>query len=462
MESVYFAVQFGIVILILWLFFSKNGAAKDPFSVLVPFFAFFILTYVVRSIDLYYGRTLIFGGSLEGDIGRLLFISLLALGGLSSLALGFVSLKNIGQGSLARLNSVVILPKRVLAVHLVFLLMGAVSIVTLVVKANTNPLDYISELNYYRLNVNNDVGYLKFILNLCGISGVLYFAIATASKRKVSWFLILLPFAINFLFAHRHFAVYYIFSLITVHHYLKKRIPSYKVFLIAFFVFTLNGVFSVWRDFNYQFPERALNISEIFAQYSEKSSIFDVVFMTTYLTSFHGVDSVDKIMQAIEDGADFHYGYRFLLEPIAGAIPYSVWRDKPIPLNAAVNNLMNQTEIDFYDPTERAGGVVGTVLGDLYWAGGITGIMVGMFIIGVLFRLSYRLAHSKGGFAIFAYSIYYPVLFMFISTIGSGIIRLFYFSIVIYIMYRIVRVPRKRFPREHLPNRIDSPAQPGS
>jgi oligosaccharide repeat unit polymerase len=435
-----YLLELSLVVVFSWFFFrSRWGGQSDPFAAIVPFLAFYSLNYSLRSLDLFAGSNPDHTGVLAGNLSNLMPVAHYSLVGVLCFYVGYVFTRKIPKiTNIPFKGGVSISLVRLKILHVILLIISFAAVLVLLLKAGVGPLEYVRNLNYYRLNVNNDVGYLKFLLNLPGLSGILLYAAVCENKKRIPWMLIVLPFMINFFFAHRHFAVYYIFSLMTVRHYLIYRFSLLKVFSFAMTAFLANGIFGAWRDFHYVFPGQELSLKKLLEAYSDNNSFIDVVLYHTYLSGFHGVDSVYKITSAVDDGAGYHYGWRFLVEPIVGAIPYSVWPDKPIPLNTAVNNLINRTPIDFHDPTGPSGGIVGTVLGDLYWAGGIVGIIIGMALIGSIFSICQNLTNKKTAFRIFLYSTYYPVIFMFMSTIGSGIIRLVYFTIFISILYLFV------------------------
>lgn len=438
-----------VVAISLYLFVSRKGAGSDPFAAIVPFMAFYVLNYIVRGFDLSFGISADYTGVLSKNADLLLPIAELVFIGILCFAAGYLLFRPIMKYKPNSAGRQIVSWSRVRLIHVGLCIIAAVVIVVLVVRANTTPFNYIAELNYYRLNVNNDVAYLKFLVNLPGLTGILLYALACEKGKKRPWILIALPFFFNFLFAHRHFAVYYIFSLLTVHHYLIKRFKLWSIGSIVFVAFVANGLFGAWRDFAYVFPGETITLDGILETYSENKSFADVILYHTYFSGFQGIDAVYRIIDAIDNGADFHFGWRFLIEPIAGAIPYTVWPDKPIPLNTAINNLINGVDIDYYDPTDPAGGIVGTVLGDLYWAGGLIGIILGMFLIGMLFRFCQNIVLKRDAYSVFLYSMYYPILFMFISTIGSGLIRLVYFSVFAWFLYLIVTVRHSRLMDPH-------------
>lgn len=173
---------------------------------------------------------------------------------------------------------------------------------------------------------------------------------------------------------------------------------------------------------------------------SEHSSIIDVIITHTYSAGFNGFDVVDKMVSMVDEHqVDFHYGIRFLTEPIVGAIPYSVWPDKPSSLAIAFNNLLRGDAIDVYDPDQPAGGIVLTIIGDLYWAGGILGVCIGMLALGIFINSFYKMTQSKSLVLIFVYASMFPFVFTFAASIAAGFIRMFYFSIVVLIVLNLVK-----------------------
>ena len=67
-----------------------------------------------------------------------------------------------------------------------------------------------------------------------------------------------------------------------------------------------------------------------------------------------------------------------------------------------------------------------------------------MFMIGYLFAYIQRFAKMRTAFPVFLYSAYYPLLFMLVSTIGSAIIRLVFFTIFVVIIYILVEQRRAK------------------
>lgn len=428
-----------VAVLTCILITHRKFAGMDPFHPFVAFLFYFNMYYVVRGFDLFNGALTILGDNIYAGDERVEFICMLVFLSIVSVGIGYLLGKKITLIPSEYLNVSISLSKTREA-HICFLCISFIAAGFLVWRAGVSPLEYVWNLNYYRLNVNNDVAYIKFLVNICGITGLLLYAVYKYRHQKINMMWLILPFAINIGFSHRHYAVYYVFSLIIIRHYLIKKISFSAVLCIGVVAFILNGAFATWRDYKYIFPDQEFNISESLAYYSEHSSISDVIVAHTYRAGFNGFDTVDKMVSMVDENqVDFHYGIRFLIEPIVGAIPYSVWPDKPSSLAIAFNNLLRGDAIDVYDPNQPAGGVVLTIIGDLYWAGGILGVCIGMLAFGIFINSFYKMTKSKSLVSIFVYASMFPFVFTFAASIAAGFIRMFYFSIVVLIVLSLAK-----------------------
>lgn len=423
---------------------DRKFAGLDPFHPFVAFLFFYNLYYVVRGFDLFNGTVTILGYNIYIGDERVAFICMLVLLGIVSLGVGYLLGDKITFIPSEYLKVPISLSKAREA-HIYVSFISLIAAGFLVWRAGVSPLEYVSNLNYYRLNVNNDVAYIKFLVNICGLSGLLLYAVSKYQDEKINVIWLLLPFAINIGFSHRHYAVYYLFSLIIIRHYLTKKVPISAVLCIGLAMFILNGAFATWRDYKYIFPDQEFTVGDALDQYSQHSSVLDVLIANTYSASFHGFDAVAKIVSMIDEKEmDFHYGIRFLTEPIVGAIPYSLWPDKPSSLAIAFNSLLRGEPIDEYDPNQPAGGVVATIIGDLYWAGGIIGVCAGMFVLGVFINFFYKMTEMKSAVSIFVYAVIFPFVFTLVATIAAGVIRIFYFSMVVLILVSLVKQGNKK------------------
>jgi oligosaccharide repeat unit polymerase len=428
-----------VAVLTCILIANRKFADMDPFHPLVAFLFFYNLYYVVRGFDLLNGAITVLGDNIYAGDERVEFICILVFLGIVFLGIGYLLGKKITLIPSEYLNVPISLSKTRKA-HICFSCISLIAAGFLVWHAGVSPLEYVRNLNYYRLNVNNDFAYIKFLVNICGISGLLLYAVSKHQHKKINIIWLMLPFAVNIGFSHRHFAVYYIFSLIIIRHYLIKKISFFTVVCIGALTFVLNGAFATWRDYKYIFPDQEFTISESLAYYSESSSIIDTIVANTYRSGFTGFDAVDKMVSMVDENqVDYHYGIRFLMEPVVGAVPYSIWPDKPSSLAIAFNNLLRGAAIDVYDPDQPAGGIVLSIIGDLYWAGGIIGVCAGMLVLGFFINAFYKLTKTKSVVSIFVYAVIFPFVFTLAATIAAGIIRIFYFSIVVLIVLSLVR-----------------------
>jgi len=239
----------------------------------------------------------------------------------------------------------------------------------------------LGKLGVWLLTANRYIYRKKFrFREIAYISFITVCALSTGSRREL--FIIIL-------------------GIILLRHYLYRKI-SYKALLLLLPIFiVLSIILQFQRNQTHQMFWHRIQSIEYSLHY----------FMKGTLGSF---DYFLKVLNSVPKYVDFQYGrslYYILLLPI----PRHIFPDKPIPTSVFFMNI-------FYPNIYQRGTIIGIpILGDLYFNFHYIGVLIGMFLLGVISKAFYiNLNNSKS-----ALLIYIPFIESLIRSIRGGIQPLF-------------------------------------
>ncbi len=245
---------------------------------------------------------------------------------------------------------------------------SALVVLFLLARAGADPLTYILNLNHYRLSVNRDVGYAKFVLNLWAVVGV----VAYLRQGKGFGRFILLPGLVNVFWGFRFSFAFALFSVLFA---VLSRGPLKMRHVAAGVVaFVLFSGFAVWRDLTYQ----QIALVDLAAYILDLS---DAGLAAALLA--HGFAEHFVALRNLSDAVAFsgsglsppHYGMEYLLQ-IARLLRLGDIFGAGVSVDIQFNAFMggrDPSDLDSFD----AGGVVIGLPGSLLIAGGATALTVG-------------------------------------------------------------------------------------
>lgn len=309
----------------------------------------------------------------------------------------------------------------VLYLHCVFLFVGAAACAALIVRVDTDIWTYFLYQNYFRLEVNNDVGYIKGLINLSTASGLLLY-LACSQVNRVGVFngaLLSLAFIMNLVFAHRFVAVGYLVSLAFAHHAFFRRLNFLDIARIMLLLLIFNAVYANFRDVMHAEISNSIELHDVGAQGIEALGFAMASFLSF---QFHGLTSLIEVERLVEDGVlKFHYGWHYLYDVVFSVVPYSIYPGKYPPIGTIFNMRIRGDYGDIYDPqAEVAGGIVLGYIGDLYYLGGVVAVIVGSFGFGrFLSKVDLSLAGRLGPNAFFMAVVVLPYCVLSVQGIGG-------------------------------------------
>jgi hypothetical protein len=312
-------------------------------------------------------------------------------------------------------------PGRALVIHVFCLVIGIFACGMLMAKAGASPLDYFMYSNYYRLEVNNDMGGVKGLINLSTVSGLLLY-VAQPSDRVIGArqrIMLALVFYINLVYAHRFVAVAFLISLAFAHHRFRSKLSIWDVskLLIALLVF--NAVYASFRDAMHSDVSDSQDLADIAATSSEGLGFAIASFLSF---QFHGLTSMIHVRRLIEDGAmGFHWGWHYLYDMVFSVVPYSIYPEKYPPISTIFNMRIRGEMGDTYDPAaEVAGGIVLGFVGDYYYAGGLLFVALGSYLFARFVRwIDAGLSGRLGPASFFVSVVLFPYVVLSVQGVGG-------------------------------------------
>jgi hypothetical protein len=305
--------------------------------------------------------------------------------------------------------------------HSVFLFVGAAACAALIVRADADLWSYFLYQNYFRLEVNNDVGYIKGLINLSTASGLLlYLACSQSGKVGIfNWMLLMLAFLMNLVFAHRFVAVGFLVSLAFAHHVFFKRMGWWSVLKFLAFLLIFNAVYANFRDVMHAEVSNSIELHDVGAQGVDALGFAVASFLSF---QFHGLTSLLEVERLVEEGAlVFHYGWHYVYDIVFSVVPYSAYPEKFPPIGTVFNMRLRGDYGDVYDPqAEVAGGIVLGYVGDLYYFGGLAGVLLGSFVFGWFLRkVDLSLVGRLGRGAFFMAVVILPYCVLSVQGVGG-------------------------------------------
>lgn len=332
----------------------------------------------------------------------------------------------------------------VLYLHCVFLFVGAAACAALIVRADTDVWTYFLYQNYFRLEVNNDVGYIKGLVNLSTASGLLLYLACSQVNRvgAFNWVLLLMAFIMNLVFAHRFVAVGYLVSLAFAHHAFFKRFTWLGVVRLLGLLLVFNAIYAYYRDVMHAEISGAVELHDSGVEGMEALN-FALASFLSY--QFHGLTSLIEVQRLIEEGAmRFHYGSHYVFDVIFSVIPYSAYPEKIPPISTIFNMRLRGDFGDRYDPqSEVSGGIVLGYIGDLYYLAGWPGVTLGSLVFGRLFsKVDASLKGRLGRNAFFMAVVVLPYCVLSVQGVGGLLPRATIVALFAWLLLWLVSVKR--------------------
>jgi len=242
----------------------------------------------------------------------------------------------------------------------------------------------------------------------------------------VAWLTFGLEFFYGFFSGSKFYTIIPIIIYLIIRHYVYER--SFKRVLIAGLL-----IFFVLIPFLNFYNNPLI----FFHSYVKDSNItFKSIEQYSLDSSFSRLNQSKSIFNVFGKTDKFLYGRSLLNFFISLGPPRFIWKDKPV-INASGNEFGRAYGI--INPDNFQTSVGSTIIGDLYMNFGLWGIILGMLIIGALYRLIFDLFIRKSDSSlsgVIIYSIFWIQIIKgtedWIAPVWAGLVKLFIILLIIH------------------------------
>ncbi len=292
-----------------------------------------------------------------------------------------------------------------------FLILGYVSFIILI-NNNGGLSSFIENTETFRAGGLIGQGFLIYpATRLISISVCIYLIYIFSNKlqtrsKKIIFIIILLSLVPAYFMGFRSFLIIPLISFSLIYNYACKKF-SVKSILISFsaliIIFTSLGI--------YRAIPKGTNIdyNSLIYIVKEKPQL-----LYSFLVRSKGTEVLASVIKDMEDNGNYELGYKSVIELSTIIIPQSIWKNKPIPSSIRFTNrffgdLLNYKRNVFKDDWS---GISPTILGEAFWNFGWFGITLGMFILGLLYKIIYLtfLRNRHNNFILLIYALIFPSL----------------------------------------------------
>ena len=276
--------------------------------------------------------------------------------------------------------------------------------------------------------------YINILANLAKVGLFIVFILARLRRHLNYWFLFtifLIPELIYWLFSgsRAQFIFVLLGLLICVYmtskkgHQVSIKLSKWVVILVILLI-VLFPFFSTLRGGGANFK---FLLTQSSAFWEQPLLLFELI-----MSRQHGLDSLGTLIEQISKGEPFTWGSEYLLILVSW-IPRAIWPDKPV---ISLGKIFYEK---FYPPIFHEGTAVAVTLpGQFYWDFGIVGVVIGMFLIGVIWQILFRyLVYPSDNLSnILIVSIMFPTFFITVEQCVVSLLtmHLFQFLVLVFVV----------------------------
>lgn len=174
---------------------------------------------------------------------------------------------------------------------------------------------------------------------------------------------------------------------IVAYWHVRRTLPTKSIAALVLMVVFV--VFPVYNTFRY--TERGLDTGSRLRQTVETTRRWDSgTYLEHTFLAFLGrmayVTSTAAVVRDVGRHVDYKLGETLLLAPVSVLIPRLFWPDKP---SIVIGREFGET-FRLIHSRDRQTQIGASSIGELYWNFGTAGVLVGMFLFGILYRWWYR------------------------------------------------------------------------
>jgi oligosaccharide repeat unit polymerase len=420
-------INYLLVLLILPLIYERYIKGRiDIFSPIVIVVFFYFIIFIITSIDLLYNRFY----ELQNEEKFYTYAILYSIISFHAFLIGYYSnlskiFLKIRVKRFTRLS--------VNKVILITIFYSAISFASffLIVKTSGGLFNYFENIKGSMVKLLTGSAFLYMGVILIKIPLLIWFGFQVKRARFSILFLVYFLIAsmlLVFLGERGHF-VFLVISLLVCYHYIKQRLKLIPVSIFALILYLFLLLYGQYRELGLQNTNRIVN--------KESYRLGTVITYKKLVENFDQLIRVKDIIKYVPEKLDYQYGKTFfnlLFKPI----PSRIWPEKPQGAGYYVTKSL-------YPKHFTANASIATsLLGELYLNFHVVGIIVGMFLFGLVVSAFYKfLAFNLSDFnVIIIYSLSFPYFFSELRG-DFAVVTLFYIFEFIFLIIALNFISKK-------------------
>lgn len=264
---------------------------------------------------------------------------------------------------------------------------------------------------------------------------------------RLMFWLVLVPvtFTLAFFGGAKSELMFLALGVLLARHYLAQRVTAPMLILAAALFLCAFPIVNSYRTISGAnadvAPHRVVSlIPEALDDETADAGFVGAVWQSV-LTRVPGIDALALVVKYTPEIMPFQHGRTMIIAPLIAFVPMMLWPGKYEFINAVASGVNFGS--DYFGIENNASGVAITQLGELYLNFGPLGIPIGMFIIGVLCRLTYHWFRERGrtplGLLIYA-CVYFHMIFIegwFGSTYANALKHLVVTSLIAWLCVQL-------------------------
>jgi hypothetical protein len=247
-------------------------------------------------------------------------------------------------------------------------------------------------------------------------------------------------------------------ALPAVAYWYVRRVMPWKSILIVvligiFVIFPLYNTFRNQSD-RFDMVRRLNKTVDVASTWSTQGFLDNSIH--AFMKRMGIITSVAAVLRDVPDQVDYKYGETLAQAPISIFIPRILWPGKP------VLNIGHEFGTTFHliSVVDRETMIAPSLVGEFYWNFGLLGVVIGMFLVGGVYRLVYQKYGTLTGFEPITSGIYIMLFMRLIHFEGSfgGVLGL---GVKSYVVLYLIIVVSKKFgllePARPVPGKVPGP-----
>lgn len=315
----------------------------------------------------------------------------------------------------------------------------------ILLRVNGGLNTFLAERESWRAGGLVGQGFLMFpATGLLVLSALIYFVGSTfraEMKFAVTKGILLLGIALvpSFILGFRSAVALPVLQFMAILHYGYKAISPRKLALslgVLIIGFTLYGI-------SREIPTGTALDTDVFVTAIEDHP--ELIYQLALRSK--GTEVVASVINQIDQGGDYDYGWKSAFEAATIIIPGIIWQSKPEPSGERFTSYFFANDLRLSRGYDRVvwGGISPTAVGELYWHFSWIGVIVGLYLLGRVGKVIYSTlqVNLTNQSVLVTYAIIYTSFAMFAEAFQGYVNGLIMFGVVLFFTFLMLTI---KFP----------------